>query len=67
MNKGRLVGGLICLASAVLLAVLAVALPDGEVMFMVGDTNRPIIPVIVLAGLGVMLLTTALGRRSMRS
>lgn len=68
MNAGRLVGGLICLASAVLLAVAAVALPEGEVVFMVGDTNRPIIPVIVLAGVGVMILTTAAwGWRSRRS
>jgi hypothetical protein len=34
-------------------------LPDGEVVFMIGDSNQPIIPVIVLAGIGVALISSA--------
>jgi hypothetical protein len=59
MNRGRLVGGIICLALAVLLAVLNLTLPAGKVVFMVGDTNAPILPVIVLAIVGLALLITA--------
>ena len=59
MNKGRLVGGIVCLAVAALLAVLAVVLPEGKVVFMVGDSNIPYIPVVVLAGLGLALASSA--------
>jgi uncharacterized membrane protein YccC len=59
MNVGRLIGGLICLAAAVLLGVLMVTLPEGKVVFMVGDRNLPIIPVTVLAILGLGLVVTA--------
>lgn len=59
MNKGRLIGGIVCLAVAALLAVLIFALPEGKVVFMVGDSNLPWIPVIVLAGVGAALIGTA--------
>jgi hypothetical protein len=59
MNLGRLIGGAICLAAAVLLAVLMVTLPEGKVVFMVGDNNLPIIPVTVLGVLGLGLVATA--------
>jgi hypothetical protein len=59
MNKGRLIGGIICLAAAALLAVLIFARPAGTVVFMIGDSNVPWIPVIVLAGLGAGLIGTA--------
>jgi LPXTG-motif cell wall-anchored protein len=59
MNKGRLIGGIICLALAALLAVLNLTLPSDEVVFMVGDTNAPLVPVIGLAVVGVALLATA--------
>jgi len=59
MSKSRLIGGSICLAAAVLLAVLNVVLPAGKFVFMVGDTNAPIVPVIVLAIVGLALLLTA--------
>ena len=59
MNKGRLVGGIICLALAALLAVLSLTLPSDEVVFMIGDTNAPIVPVVVLAFVGLALLVTA--------
>jgi Ca2+/Na+ antiporter len=59
MNKSRLIGGIICLAVAGLLAVLNVALPEDKLMFMVGSTNMPFVPVLVLAVIGVVLLVTA--------
>jgi hypothetical protein len=59
MNKGRLIGGIICVAVAVLLAVLSVALPEGDVVFMMGDTNAIYIPIFVLGGLGLWLMATA--------
>jgi hypothetical protein len=63
MNKGRLIGGIICLAAATLLAVLIFARPEGTVVFMMGDSNVPWSPVIVLAGLGAGLVGTAPRRR----
>ena len=62
MNKSRLIWGIICLALAVLLAVLNVVLPEGKMMFMVDDTNMPWVPPVVLGILGIVLLATA-GRR----
>ena len=61
MNKSRLIGGIICLALAGLLAVLNVVLPADELMFMVGDTNMSFVPPIVLGIVGIVLLAT--GRR----
>jgi hypothetical protein len=58
MNKGRLIGGIICVAAAVLLAVLSFVLPEGDVVFMMGDTNAIYLPVFVLGGLGLWLLAT---------
>ena len=62
MNKSRLIWGIICLALAALLAVLTVALPENKMMFMVGSTNVPILPAIILGIVGIVLLATA-GRR----
>ena len=59
MNKSRLIWGIICLALAALLAVLTIVLPESDMMFMVGDTNVPIAPAIILGILGVALLVTA--------
>jgi hypothetical protein len=59
MKKGRLIGGILCLAVAALLAVLIFALPEGKVVFMIGESNMPWIPVIVLAGVGAGLIGTA--------
>ncbi len=58
VNKGRLIGGLVCVAAAVLLAVLSFALPEGDVVFMMGDTNAIYVPIFVLGGLGLWLLAT---------
>lgn len=65
MNKGRLIGGIVCLAIAALLAVVIFARPEGTVMFMVKDSNMPWVPVIVLAGLGAGLIGSAPRRQSM--
>jgi hypothetical protein len=63
MKKGHLIGGIVCLAAALLIAVLAVAPPPGvTVSFMVEGTNMPFVPAIGLGILGVWLL--ARGRRS---
>lgn len=63
MSKGRLVGGIICLALAALLVVLTYVLPEGNVVFMMGDTNVPMVPAIVLAGVGLWLLLTTRQRQ----
>jgi Ca2+/Na+ antiporter len=59
MSKSKLIGGIICLAAAGLLAVLTVALPEGKVTFMIDGTNMPWVPVVVLGILGIWLLATA--------
>ena len=63
MNKGRLIGGILCLAVAALLIVLIFAVPEGKVVFMVNGSNVPWIPVIVLAGAGTGLVGTAFRRQ----
>lgn len=62
MNKSQLIGGIMCLAVAVLLTLLNLTRPADEIMFMIGDTNMPWVPPAVLAIAGVILLATA-GRR----
>lgn len=59
MNKGRLIGGIVCLAIAGLLAALVFALPQGEFIFMIGERNMPWVPVVVLAGIGAALVSMA--------
>jgi hypothetical protein len=59
VNKSRLIGGIICLALAGLLAVLNWRLPADKLMFMVGGIN---VPMIILAIVGLLLLITA-GKR----
>jgi LytS/YehU family sensor histidine kinase len=61
MNKGRLVGGIICLALAALLLVLSIRLPTDKLMFMVGGIN---VPMIILALVGLASLVTARKRQS---
>lgn len=56
INKGRVIGGIICLALALLLAVLTFTLPENQMMFMIGDDNVPIVPAIVLGIIGIVLL-----------
>jgi hypothetical protein len=65
MNKGRLIGGIICLAIAALLGVLSFRLPADEFMFQVGEENMPWIPVAALGIAGIALVGTAVrGRRT---
>ena len=59
MNKGRLIGGLICVTIAVLLGTLNIVLPKESMMFIVDGENMPFVPVIVLGILGIVLLATA--------
>lgn len=59
MNKGRLIGGIICLAAAALLAVLSFALPPDKMIFMVGEANVPLLPAAVLGIVGVVMVVTA--------
>ena len=59
MNKTRLIWGIICVVLAGILAVLYLTLPSESLMFMVGDTNMPWIPAIVLGIVGIVLLATA--------
>jgi hypothetical protein len=59
MNKGRIIGGIICLAVAALLAVLNLTLPAEDISFMVEGENMPWVPPIALGVLGIVLLATA--------
>jgi hypothetical protein len=61
MKKGQLVGGIICLALAALLAVLNWRLPAEKLIFTVGGIN---IPMIILAVVGLVLVATAWRRQS---
>lgn len=58
MNKSRVIGGLICLVVAAFLGVLYFALPREELMFMVGENNQ-FLPPIILGIVGILLLLTA--------
>jgi hypothetical protein len=59
MNKGRMVGGIICLVVAGLLGVLYFTLPEENMMFMLGEENLPWVPAMVLAIVGIVLVATA--------
>ena len=68
MDKGKIIGGIICLALAGLLAVLNLRLPADEMMFNLGGENMPWIPVAGLAVVGILLLATAgIGRQPGRT
>jgi hypothetical protein len=59
MNKSKLIWGIICLVIAAGLTVANLTLPENNVVFMVGDINMPWTPPVVLAIVGVVLLSTA--------
>jgi len=63
MKLGRLIGGMICLAIATLLAVLNLTLSSDQMMFDVGGENMPWVPVAGLAVVGILLLASAPFRR----
>lgn len=58
MEKSRLIGGIVCLVLATFLGALWFALPQDELMFMVGDSNI-YLPPIILAVAGIVLIATA--------
>lgn len=59
MNKGQVVGGVICLVLAALLSILNFTLPPDKLMFTVNGENMPWIPPIILGIVGIVLLATA--------
>ena len=59
MNTSRLIWGIVCLVLAAGLAVLNVVLPPEDLMFMVGSTNMPALPPIILGIAGIVLLATS--------
>jgi hypothetical protein len=63
MDKGQLVGGIICLLVAAFLGVLNVTLPADKLMFMVGEENMTWVPPVILGIVGLGLLITAIGGR----
>jgi hypothetical protein len=61
---GLLIGGIICLALAVVLTVLTLVLPPGSVMFMIGEGDQPWFPIIALGIVGIVLLAfSGVGRK----
>ena len=63
MHWGRLIGGLLCLAGALAVFVL----PADMTMFMVGESNTPLLGAIGLGLLGLALVVSAVvGRRRPR-
>ncbi len=59
MNKTRFIWGIICLVLSGMLAVLTIALPPEDIVFMIGNTNMPWIPPVALGIVGIVLLGTA--------
>jgi uncharacterized integral membrane protein len=59
MKVSQVIGGIICLLLAILLAVLAVTLPADKMMFMVNGKNMPYVPAIGLAIVGLGLIVTS--------
>ena len=59
MNRGRLIGGIVCLVLAGGLAIANLALPSEELMFTVGDANMPWVPPVVLGIVGTVLVATS--------
>jgi hypothetical protein len=61
MDKGRVVGGIVCLAVAGLLAILSWRLPAEKMFFMAGGVN---IPMVILAVAGILLLVFSRKQRA---
>lgn len=59
MNKSNLIWGIICLVIAAALAMANLTLPPEDLMFQIGDKNISWLPVVVLAILGVILISTS--------
>jgi hypothetical protein len=59
VNKAQLIGGVLCLIIAAMLAVLNLVLPPDRIMFQIGDENMPWLPVAGLGVVGIVLLVAA--------
>ncbi|MBI5841885.1 MAG: hypothetical protein HZB19_17490 [Chloroflexi bacterium] len=59
MNKSNLIWGIICLVIAGALAAANLTLPPEDLMFQIGDQNMPWVPPVVLAILGIILISTS--------
>ena len=59
MNTSRLIWGVICVVLAAALGVLCIVLPPENLMFQIGDQNRPWVPAVALGIVGIVLLATA--------
>ena len=62
MDRGRIIGGSICLLVGLLLIALNYALSPDKLMFMVGGRNLPMVPAAGLVALGVILLVSSVRR-----
>ena len=58
MNKSQVIGGFICIAIAAFLTVAYFALPENELMFLVGENNIPLAPIILVV-VGFLLVITS--------
>ena len=58
MKIVQVIGGILCLVIAVILAILYFTLPLDSLMFQVGDQNLPWIPPIIFGIAGIILLAT---------
>jgi hypothetical protein len=61
MKRSNLIWGIICLAIGALLVVLNYTLPEGDVVFTIGDQNMPLVPAAILLVVGTVLLATGKG------
>ncbi len=59
MNKSNLVWGITCLVIAGGPAIANITLPPEDLMFQIGDRNMPWVPPVVLAVVGIVLLSTS--------
>jgi len=60
MNKSNLIWGIICLVIAAALVVANLILPPENLMFQIGDKNMPWVPPVVLAVIGIILLSSSI-------
>lgn len=67
MNRTQLIWGIVCLIIAAVLGVLNLTLPPESIMFQIGNQNMPWVPPVVLAGVGIVLLLTAVKKEEQTS
>jgi len=60
VNVSRLIGGIVCLLIAALLAVLYFVLPTDRMVFMVGEKNLSWLPPVILGIVGIILVASAM-------